>query len=61
VVYVSNQYAGQFPGPTVEVRSGDTLVVEVLNRLEESVSIHWHGLHMRGNVYHCMLPETYLT
>lgn len=38
----------QFPGPTVEARSGDTLEIEVLNFSQEEVSFHWHGLHMRG-------------
>jgi len=41
--------ADQFPGPTVEARSGDILQIEVFNLAEESVSLHWHGLHMRGN------------
>lgn len=41
--------SGAFPGPTIEARSGDRLVVEVQNRLEdEGVTFHWHGLHMRG-------------
>ena len=40
---------GQFPGPTIEARSGDVLVVDVYNSLDEETSIHWHGLHMRGN------------
>ncbi|OJJ51726.1 hypothetical protein ASPZODRAFT_55640 [Penicilliopsis zonata CBS 506.65] len=40
---------GQFPGPTIEARSGDVLEVEVWNSLaDEEVSIHWHGLLMRG-------------
>jgi FtsP/CotA-like multicopper oxidase with cupredoxin domain len=38
----------QFPGPTIEARSGDTLEIEVFNSAEEEVSLHWHGLHMRG-------------
>jgi hypothetical protein len=42
--------AGQFPGPTLEARSGDQLVITVSNQLEggEGVAFHWHGLHMRG-------------
>ncbi|KIM91323.1 multicopper oxidase [Piloderma croceum F 1598] len=42
---------GQFPGPTLEVRSGDTLEVTVRNNLadKEGTSLHWHGLKMRGN------------
>lgn len=44
-VYLINE---AFPGPTIEARSGDTIVVEVVNCLEgdEGVSIHWHGLHL---------------
>jgi len=46
-VYLVN---GQFPGPTIECRSGDRLVVHVTNSLssDEGISIHWHGLHMRN-------------
>jgi FtsP/CotA-like multicopper oxidase with cupredoxin domain len=42
---------GEFPGPTIEARSGDTLIVHVENALEtpdDGVSIHWHGLFMKG-------------
>lgn len=46
-VYLVN---GLFPGPVLEARSGDTLVITVANQLDpdEGISIHWHGLHMRG-------------
>jgi len=44
-IYLIND---QFPGPTLEARSGDTLIIRVENALEdEGISIHWHGLHMR--------------
>ncbi|OJD15165.1 hypothetical protein AJ78_04560 [Emergomyces pasteurianus Ep9510] len=44
-VYLINGHA---PGPLIEARSGDRLIVEVKNSLEdEGVSLHWHGLHMR--------------
>jgi FtsP/CotA-like multicopper oxidase with cupredoxin domain len=42
---------GEFPGPTIETRSGDTLIVQVENALDlpaDGVSIHWHGLFMKG-------------
>ena len=41
---------GQFPGPTVEARSGDRLIFHVRNNLadDEGLSIHWHGLFMRS-------------
>ncbi|RDL29994.1 uncharacterized protein BP5553_10621 [Venustampulla echinocandica] len=47
-VYLVN---GQFPGPTIECRSGDRLVIHITNELstDEGVSIHWHGLHMRNS------------
>ncbi|KAH8816011.1 putative laccase [Xylogone sp. PMI_703] len=40
----------EFPGPTIEGRPGDTLIINVHNhhRNNESISIHWHGLHMTG-------------
>ncbi|KAG9961243.1 hypothetical protein KCU61_g5649, partial [Aureobasidium melanogenum] len=45
LVYLIN---GQFPGPTIEARSGDCIVVEVENALDGShTAIHWHGLRMR--------------
>jgi hypothetical protein len=42
---------GEFPGPTIEARSGDTLIVHVENALsspDDGVSLHWHGLFMKG-------------
>jgi FtsP/CotA-like multicopper oxidase with cupredoxin domain len=41
---------GEFPGPTIEARSGDRLVVRVRNQLhDDGLSLHWHGLRMKGN------------
>ncbi|XP_071741104.1 laccase-13-like [Rutidosis leptorrhynchoides] len=39
---------GQFPGPTLEVWDGDTLVVNVLNNARYNVTIHWHGIRQLG-------------
>ncbi|EXJ72401.1 uncharacterized protein A1O5_04905 [Cladophialophora psammophila CBS 110553] len=45
-VYLIN---GQFPGETIEARSGDRIVVNVTNLLiGEGLAIHWHGLRMKG-------------
>ncbi|KAH7400450.1 multicopper oxidase family protein [Cadophora sp. MPI-SDFR-AT-0126] len=45
-VYLVNDL---FPGPTIECRPGDRLLIHVTNSLaSEGVSIHWHGLEMRG-------------
>ncbi|KAH7548304.1 hypothetical protein JRO89_XS14G0099100 [Xanthoceras sorbifolium] len=35
---------GMFPGPTLEVNNGDTLVVKVVNKARYNVTIHWHGV-----------------
>ncbi|KAL3834800.1 hypothetical protein ACJIZ3_009536 [Penstemon smallii] len=35
---------GMYPGPTLEVNNGDTLVVNVMNRAQYNVTIHWHGV-----------------
>lgn len=36
---------GQFPGPTIRARAGDTIHVELTNKLPtEGVVIHWHGI-----------------
>ncbi|XP_019437574.1 PREDICTED: laccase-12-like [Lupinus angustifolius] len=35
---------GQYPGPTLEINNGDTLVVKVTNKARYNVTIHWHGI-----------------
>ncbi|KAK2966129.1 hypothetical protein RJ640_018382 [Escallonia rubra] len=35
---------GQFPGPTLYAREGDTVLVKVDNHVKYNVSIHWHGI-----------------
>ncbi|EPS63847.1 hypothetical protein M569_10935 [Genlisea aurea] len=35
---------GRFPGPTIHVHEGDTLVVTVHNDSPYNISIHWHGI-----------------
>lgn len=45
-VYLIND---AFPGPLIEARSGDVVDIEVVNGLQdEGVSLHFHGLHMKG-------------
>ncbi|OBS29624.1 hypothetical protein FPOA_03562 [Fusarium poae] len=44
-VYLIND---EFPGPIIEARSSDRVVVHVHNGLsQEGLSIHWHGLRMK--------------
>ncbi|KAH7137027.1 multicopper oxidase-domain-containing protein [Dactylonectria estremocensis] len=44
LVYLVND---NFPGPTIEARSGDRLVIHVHNDLQEGTSLHWHGLRLK--------------
>ena len=37
-------FNGSMPGPTLEVRVGDRVVVHLVNLLKEPTSIHWHGI-----------------
>ncbi|KAK9999853.1 hypothetical protein SO802_019456 [Lithocarpus litseifolius] len=40
---------GQFPGPTIRAKVGDTINVELSNKLStEGVAIHWHGIRQIG-------------
>ncbi|PSR98165.1 Laccase-11 like, partial [Actinidia chinensis var. chinensis] len=40
---------GMFPGPTVYVREGDQVLVNVTNHVQYNISIHWHGLKQFRN------------
>src|SRR5687768_4871909 len=39
-------YNGEVPGPTLRLRSGETLGVSLTNRLDEMTNFHTHGLHV---------------
>ena len=36
---------GQFPGPTLLWREGETVTINLTNRLSVPTSIHWHGIN----------------
>lgn len=36
---------GQFPGPTLYVTKGETIIVHVYNRANYNITIHWHGVN----------------
>jgi FtsP/CotA-like multicopper oxidase with cupredoxin domain len=40
----------QFPGPAIYADVGDTIEIDIVNNIQDgqNVSIHWHGLHQRG-------------
>ena len=39
-------YNGGLPGPTLRLRPGDRLRVQLVNRLAEATNLHVHGLHV---------------
>ena len=39
-------YNGQIPGPTIEAKEGDRVIVDFVNGLETPTTVHWHGLHV---------------
>ena len=39
-------YNGSIPGPTLRVREGSELVVNVANHTELEATVHWHGLRL---------------
>jgi FtsP/CotA-like multicopper oxidase with cupredoxin domain len=43
-------YGGRLPGATLRVGAGDLLTVNVQNALEQSTSVHWHGLALRNDM-----------
>ena len=43
-------YNGQFPGPTLRARVGDTVIVHFKNELPEKTTVHWHGLRISDDM-----------
>lgn len=41
---------GSLPAPTLRMREGDTVTINVTNRLSEPTSIHWHGILLPGDM-----------
>ena len=39
-----------FLGPVLRLRRGATARIDVRNRLDEALTVHWHGLHVPGDV-----------
>jgi FtsP/CotA-like multicopper oxidase with cupredoxin domain len=39
-------YNGQLPGPTIQARVGDRLIVRFTNELPDATTVHWHGLRV---------------
>ena len=53
-------YNGTVPGPTLEAREGDRVIVHFRNQLPEPTTVHWHGIHlpfeMDGSPFHPIGP-----
>lgn len=43
-------YNGVIPGPMIEAKIGDTLIVNFCNDLAEPTTVHWHGLETPANM-----------
>ncbi|WP_440812819.1 copper resistance system multicopper oxidase [Pseudomonas syringae] len=41
---------GGVPGPLLRWKEGDTVILRVKNRLDETTSIHWHGIILPANM-----------
>lgn len=39
-------YNGSYLGPTLRASRGERVRVEVRNRLRETTTVHWHGMHL---------------
>jgi len=56
---VSPVVNGAYPGPTIDVTEGDTVVVVVTNALPtENTILHWHGIEQKGTPYSDGTAET---
>ncbi|MCB0761157.1 MAG: multicopper oxidase domain-containing protein [Flavobacteriales bacterium] len=53
---------GALLGPTLILNQGDDVSIEVVNQLEDTTTIHWHGLHVApshdGGPHSIILPGT---
>lgn len=54
-------FNGEVPGPTLRLRSGETLGVTLTNQLDEPTNLHTHGLHVSpagnsDNVFVHLMP-----
>jgi bilirubin oxidase len=53
-------YNGHVPGPTLDVREGDHVIIHFRNDLPEPTTVHWHGIHLPfesdGSPFHPIKP-----
>ena len=41
-------YNGSIPGPTLKVRQGSEIFVNVVNETDMDTTVHWHGLRLEN-------------
>ena len=41
-------YNGSIPGPTLKVREGSEVTVDVVNQSDLETTVHWHGLRLEN-------------
>ncbi len=46
VTFPAMAYNGMVPGPEIRVTEGDKVRILVTNNMNESTSVHWHGLYV---------------
>ena len=55
-------FNGDYLGPTLRMKRGDDVEIEVLNRLPETTTVHWHGMvlpaRMDGGPHQPIAPGT---
>jgi bilirubin oxidase len=60
VVSEAFAYNGHVPGPTLDVREGDRVIIHFRNDLPEATTVHWHGIHLPfesdGSPFHPIMP-----
>ncbi|CAI0477497.1 unnamed protein product [Linum tenue] len=49
---------GKFPGPIVNVTTNDNVVINVRNKLDEHLLLHWSGIQQRRSSWQDGLPGT---
>lgn len=47
---VATTVNGSVPGPILRFREGDTVTINVTNKLDEPTSIHWHGIKLPNDM-----------
>jgi FtsP/CotA-like multicopper oxidase with cupredoxin domain len=50
VTVTAMTYNGTVPGPMIRVTEGDQVRIIVKNELDESTTIHWHGVEVPNNM-----------